>query len=129
VLNLETNKIVETCEVTFNETQPCSALVFECVGDERNLAKRYSRMRCSSKEMMKMVVWRPRLSMYILLQLRSRSGLLPQLRQCAEIERMMFLRRWWLQDEKLPDECKWITQLRGSIFQKTLDTRLFISIG
>jgi transposase InsO family protein len=24
VLNLETNKIVETCEVTFDETQPCS---------------------------------------------------------------------------------------------------------
>jgi hypothetical protein len=34
VLNLETNQIVETCEVTFNETQPCSQLVFECVGDD-----------------------------------------------------------------------------------------------
>jgi hypothetical protein len=33
VLNLETNQIVETSEVTFDETQPRSQLVFECVGD------------------------------------------------------------------------------------------------
>jgi prophage DNA circulation protein len=34
VLNLETNQIMETCEVTFDETQPRSQLVFECVGDD-----------------------------------------------------------------------------------------------
>jgi hypothetical protein len=34
VLNLETNRIVETCEVTFDETQPRSQLVFECAGDD-----------------------------------------------------------------------------------------------
>jgi hypothetical protein len=34
VLNLETNQIVETCEVTFDKTHPCSQLVFECAGDE-----------------------------------------------------------------------------------------------
>jgi hypothetical protein len=34
VLNLETNKIVETCEVTFNETHPRSQLVFGCAGDD-----------------------------------------------------------------------------------------------
>jgi hypothetical protein len=34
VLNLETNEIVETCEVTFDETQPRSQLVFECAGDD-----------------------------------------------------------------------------------------------
>jgi hypothetical protein len=34
VLNLETNQIVETCEVTFDETQPCRQLVFECAGDD-----------------------------------------------------------------------------------------------
>jgi hypothetical protein len=34
VLNHETNQIVETCEVTFDETQPCSQLVFECAGDD-----------------------------------------------------------------------------------------------
>jgi hypothetical protein len=34
VLNLETNQIVENCEVTFDETQPRSELVFECAGDD-----------------------------------------------------------------------------------------------
>jgi hypothetical protein len=34
VLNLETNQIVETCEVTFDETQPRSQLVFDCAGDD-----------------------------------------------------------------------------------------------
>jgi hypothetical protein len=34
VLSLETNQIVEICEVTFNETQPHSQLVFECAGDD-----------------------------------------------------------------------------------------------
>jgi hypothetical protein len=34
VVNLDTNQIVETCEVTFNETQPRSQLVFECAGDD-----------------------------------------------------------------------------------------------
>jgi hypothetical protein len=34
VLNLETNQIMETCEVTFDETQPRSELVFECAGDD-----------------------------------------------------------------------------------------------
>jgi hypothetical protein len=34
VLNLETNQIVETCEVTFDKTQQRSQLVFECAGDD-----------------------------------------------------------------------------------------------
>jgi hypothetical protein len=34
LLNLETNQIVETCEVTFDETQPHSQLVFACAGDD-----------------------------------------------------------------------------------------------
>jgi hypothetical protein len=34
VLNLETNQIVETCEVTFDETQPRSQLAFECACDD-----------------------------------------------------------------------------------------------
>jgi hypothetical protein len=34
VLNLETNQIEETCEVTFDETQPRSQLVFECACDD-----------------------------------------------------------------------------------------------
>ena len=34
VLNLETNRVVETCEVTFDETMPCSSPVFDCAGDQ-----------------------------------------------------------------------------------------------
>jgi hypothetical protein len=34
VLILETNQIVETCEVTFDETEPHSQLVFECADDD-----------------------------------------------------------------------------------------------
>jgi hypothetical protein len=34
VLNLETKQIMETCEVTFDEEQPHSQLVFECAGDD-----------------------------------------------------------------------------------------------
>jgi hypothetical protein len=34
VLNLETNLVMETCEVTFDETQPCNLSVFECAGDD-----------------------------------------------------------------------------------------------
>jgi hypothetical protein len=34
VLNHETNQIVETCEVTFDETQPRSQHVFECASDD-----------------------------------------------------------------------------------------------
>jgi hypothetical protein len=34
VFNLETNRVVETCEVTFDETMPCSAPVFERAGDQ-----------------------------------------------------------------------------------------------
>jgi hypothetical protein len=34
VFNLETNTIVESCDVTFNKTAPCPRDVFECVGDK-----------------------------------------------------------------------------------------------
>jgi hypothetical protein len=34
VLNLETNQVLETCEVTFDETQPCSSSIFDCAGDD-----------------------------------------------------------------------------------------------
>jgi hypothetical protein len=34
VLNLDTNLVMETCEVTFDETQPCSSSIFECAGDD-----------------------------------------------------------------------------------------------
>jgi hypothetical protein len=34
VFNLETNTIVESCDVTFNEAAPCPHDVFECAGDK-----------------------------------------------------------------------------------------------
>jgi hypothetical protein len=34
VLNLETNTVVESCDVIFNETAPCPRDVFECAGDK-----------------------------------------------------------------------------------------------
>jgi hypothetical protein len=34
VYNFETNIIVESCDVTFDETAPCPRGVFECVGDK-----------------------------------------------------------------------------------------------
>jgi hypothetical protein len=34
VLNLDTNLVIETCEVTFDETQPCNSSAFACVGDD-----------------------------------------------------------------------------------------------
>jgi hypothetical protein len=33
-LNLETNQIVETCKVTFDETQARRSLIFDCSGDD-----------------------------------------------------------------------------------------------
>jgi hypothetical protein len=34
VLNLNTNLVIDTCEVTFNQTQPCTSSVFECASDD-----------------------------------------------------------------------------------------------
>jgi hypothetical protein len=34
VYNFETNIVIESCDVTFNETAPCPRGVFECVGDK-----------------------------------------------------------------------------------------------
>jgi hypothetical protein len=34
VFNLETNTIVESCDVTFIETAPCPHDVFECASDK-----------------------------------------------------------------------------------------------
>jgi hypothetical protein len=35
VYNFETNTVVESCDVTFDETAPCSRGVFECAGDKK----------------------------------------------------------------------------------------------
>jgi hypothetical protein len=34
VYNVETNTVVESCDVTFDETAPCHHGVFECAGDK-----------------------------------------------------------------------------------------------
>jgi hypothetical protein len=34
VLNLKTNRVIETYEVTFDETMPCFVPIFECAGDQ-----------------------------------------------------------------------------------------------
>jgi hypothetical protein len=34
VYNFETNTVVESCDVTFDETAPCPPGAFECVGDK-----------------------------------------------------------------------------------------------
>jgi hypothetical protein len=34
VLNLETNHIIENCEVTFDETAPCPSPIFEPTGSD-----------------------------------------------------------------------------------------------
>jgi hypothetical protein len=34
VLNVETNTVVESCDLTFDETAPCPRDVFECAGDK-----------------------------------------------------------------------------------------------
>jgi hypothetical protein len=34
VFNLETNTVIESCDMTFDETAPCPHDVFECVGDK-----------------------------------------------------------------------------------------------
>jgi hypothetical protein len=35
VFNLETNTVVESCDVTFDETAPCPHDIFECGGDKK----------------------------------------------------------------------------------------------
>jgi hypothetical protein len=60
---------METCEVTFDETQPRSQLVFECAGDDE-LGEEIFQEEDMNIEMMKMAVWCPWLSMYLLLRLR-----------------------------------------------------------
>jgi hypothetical protein len=48
VLNLETNKIMETCEVTFDETIPCTSLGFECARDEEMAKDLFEEMATTS---------------------------------------------------------------------------------
>jgi hypothetical protein len=57
-----------------------------------NLARRSFRRRSMNMEMMKMVVWWPRLSMYILLRPRWWTIPLPHLRRQTKIKEKLLLR-------------------------------------
>jgi hypothetical protein len=60
---------VETCEVTFDETELRSQLVFECAGDDE-LCEEIFQEEEHELETMKMAMPCPRLNMYPLLRLR-----------------------------------------------------------
>jgi hypothetical protein len=57
-----------------------------------NMVRRSFRWRSMNMDMMKMVVWHLRWSMYLLLQLRSRTGPLLHLQQYAKIKEKLLLR-------------------------------------
>jgi hypothetical protein len=57
-----------------------------------SLARRSFRRRCVNMEMMRMVVWCPRLNMYLLLQLRWWTDPLPHLRRQTRIKEKLLLR-------------------------------------
>jgi hypothetical protein len=57
-----------------------------------NLARISFRRRSMNMEMMKMVLWCPRLSMYLLLRRRSRTGLLPHLQRQIKYKVKLLLR-------------------------------------
>jgi hypothetical protein len=82
---------VETCEVTFDETEPRSQLVFECAGDDE-LGRRSFRRRSMNMETMKMAVWCPRLNMYPLIRLRWWTDPLLHLRRQIKDEEKLMLR-------------------------------------
>jgi hypothetical protein len=57
-----------------------------------NLVRKSFRRRSMNLEMMKMAVWCPRLSMYLLLRLRWWTAPLPHLRQQTKIKEKLLLR-------------------------------------
>jgi hypothetical protein len=56
VLNLDTNLVMETCELTFDETQPYNSSVFEFAGDNKVGKKIFFRMRRMMLERMMVIV-------------------------------------------------------------------------
>jgi hypothetical protein len=68
VLNLDTNLVMETCDVTFDDTQPCSSSVFECAGDDE--VGKTLRMRRMVRERIKVMMVKLQPRLYPLLPLR-----------------------------------------------------------
>jgi hypothetical protein len=91
VLNLETNQIVETCEVTFDETQPRSQLVFECAGDDELGEEIFQEEEHEHGDDEDGGVV-PRLNMYLLLRLRWWTDPLQHLQRQIKIEEKLQLR-------------------------------------
>jgi hypothetical protein len=91
VLNLETNQIVETCEVTFGETQSCSHLVFECTSDDELGEEIFQEEEHEHGDDEDGGVV-PRLNMYILLRLWWWTDPLLHLRRQIKIEEKLLLR-------------------------------------
>jgi hypothetical protein len=79
-----------------------------------SLARRFFTRRSMNMETMKMAVWCPRLNMYPLLRLRWWTDPLLHLRRQIKKEEKLLLRGRYYRGENLPDEYKWITQLRES---------------
>jgi hypothetical protein len=91
VLNLETNQIVEACEVTFDEAEPRSQLVFECAGDDELGEEIFQEEEheLGDDEDGGVV---PRLNMYLLLRLQWWMAPLLHLRRQIKIEEKLQLR-------------------------------------
>jgi hypothetical protein len=71
VLNIDTNLVMENCEVTIDETQPCNLCVFECAGDDEVGNKIFAlRMRRTKLETMMVMMVKLQPRMYPLLPLR-----------------------------------------------------------
>jgi hypothetical protein len=91
VLNLETNQIVETCEVTLTRHSHVVSLSLS-VQVMMSLAIRSFKRRSMNLEMMKMAAWCPRLNMYLLLGLLWWTTPLLHLRRQIKIEEKLQLR-------------------------------------
>jgi hypothetical protein len=109
VLNLETNKIVETCEVTFDKTQPRSQLVFECVGDDELgeeifLEDEHEHGDNEDGGVVPSAEHVPTTSTMV------GTDPLPHLQRQTKIKVNLFFRGRYHQGENPPGEYKWITE-------------------
>jgi hypothetical protein len=113
VLNLETNQIVETCEVTFKETQPRSQLVFECAGDDELgeeifLEENHEHGDDEDGGVVPAAELVHTTSTTVVDDPSPTPTMTNQDQEEANVEGEV------ASSENLPDEYKWITQLRGS---------------
>jgi hypothetical protein len=110
---LETNQIVETCEVTFYETQPCSHLVFECAGDNELGEEIFQEEEheCVDDEDGGVV---PAAEHVPTTSTTVEDGPSPTPTTTNQVQGEVAVEGRLHQGENLPGEYKWITQLQGS---------------